>query len=243
MTYHVFNGDALKEQLAGEFDKVIVARECLVDGPVAATNLEMLWGERAAFLTKNYGGEINSYFDKVVSEFDQLMNLPADTKLYLWFEDDLFCQVNFWFVCHLLVSKTNCREVYYVRPDKDHRYGFGWMSKDALMTSFSNAEIINDLDFFADLWLAYQSNDLEYLSAKAKSIKPAFQFVAEAISAHLDRIPKEDNPGKPQQAIIEIMQEFPEAEFGKVFQEFCKRLPHYGFGDVMVKRMWERLRA
>ena len=56
MEAHVLNGDALacKFSIEGLF---IVARECLIDGPVNASSINEFWKTRASFLS-------NTYFDE-----------------------------------------------------------------------------------------------------------------------------------------------------------------------------------
>ena len=58
-TYHILNGDALldffpESILSGE---IIVARECLVDGPQDGETLETFWETRSNFIAGEYGEE------------------------------------------------------------------------------------------------------------------------------------------------------------------------------------------
>ena len=103
---HILNGDMLKNQLPecikGEF---IVMRECLVDGEVNGCTLDDLCQTRANFISHNYEGcSEQSYYDLVVPEFKKIQCIDEDSDINLWFEDDLFCQVNFWFTCYALNS-------------------------------------------------------------------------------------------------------------------------------------------
>ena len=51
--YHVLNGDALSAQFPeGIEGERIVARECLVDGPVGGKDLDAFFQTRAAFLNE-----------------------------------------------------------------------------------------------------------------------------------------------------------------------------------------------
>ena len=105
MKIHVLAGDALAESfkncaIEGE---IIVCRECLVEGDVKAASLEEFWQTRAAFITNNYGEKEEEYFQNSVSEFEKLKALAtSDTEVNLWFEFELFCQVNLWFCLYLL---------------------------------------------------------------------------------------------------------------------------------------------
>ena len=97
--YHILNGDILKEQFPDISGELIVARECLVDGDVNGKNLAELYNSRAKFISKNYRGySIRDYYEKTVPEFQKIQDIPENSDINLWFEDDLFCQVNLWFV-------------------------------------------------------------------------------------------------------------------------------------------------
>lgn len=67
--YHILNGDSLKEQFPKEIDgKIIVARECLVDGDVRSATLDELFKLRAKFISEAYGDfSIGDYYAHSVS--------------------------------------------------------------------------------------------------------------------------------------------------------------------------------
>ena len=116
--YHILNGDALRERFPKDLPgTVIVARECLVDGPVSADNLHDLFQLRARFIAENYGDyQAKEYEHDVVREFEKMIKIPTRASVHLWFEDDLFCQVNCWFVAHLLHEHVPNCQVFLVRP-------------------------------------------------------------------------------------------------------------------------------
>ena len=109
--YHILNGDALKEQfpptLSGE---LIVARECLVDGNIQGESLEAFLTNRAKHIESYSQVPEGEYFKLTVPEINKIRNIAQGSKVYCWFEEDLFCQVNFWFVLHLLVEKLSVDE-------------------------------------------------------------------------------------------------------------------------------------
>ena len=116
--YHILNGDSLRQQLPEYIQgDIIVSRECFVDGNVKGKDLADLFAMRAKFLSQNYGGSEQDYYRKVVPEFKKIKKIPNDSDINLWFEDDLFCQANFWFVAHLLANSTGINTVYLIRPE------------------------------------------------------------------------------------------------------------------------------
>ena len=50
--------------------------------------------------------------NKLVSEFEKIQNIEEGVDINLWFEDDLFCQVNFWFVISLLSSLNHKNSIF-----------------------------------------------------------------------------------------------------------------------------------
>jgi len=237
--YHILNGDALKaqfpESLLGE---IIVARECLVDGTVAGDSLTDFFKTRAEFISNNYEGYCEQeYFEKTVTEFQKMQNIPSGVDVNLWFEDDLFCQVNLWFVLHLLNKSKQYNPIFLIRPSPHNHYGFGQLTKAELVSTYKRRLILKDHDKLASLWELYQINDTEKLLTVSRSLRNTYPFILNAVEAHLERIPNTGNRGRPIESLIRIIKDFKTEEFGLVFNEFCKRERIYGFGDLQVRRL------
>ena len=237
--YHILNGDALKEQLPSTISgDIIIARECLVDGPVKASSLDDLFAVRAKFISQAYGEyTTQDYFEHSVTEFQKILSITEDAEINLWFEDDLFCQVNFWFCCNLLYQSDQQNQVYLIRPEASLQYGFGGLSKEELTEAFQNRTLLPDLDNLASLWMHYQREDHEQLLSATKGLAERYPFILPAVEAHMERVPSGGNPGRPVQALVQIINELRTNEFGTIFQEFNKRESIYGFGDLQVRRL------
>ncbi len=242
-TYHILNGDALLEQFPTSIlGKRIVARACLVDGPVKSTSLQQLYATRAAFISQSYPGfSIADYYKHGVSQFSQIQNIPSGSTVCLWFEDDLFCQVNCWFALHLLLHSGNSHSIFLVRPPKLTPYGFGGLSTSDLEAQYDNKHQLTNYEQWKQLWPSYQTESLKELIQIGKELNSEYPFVQAAIQAHLDRIPTANSIGKPKELLLEIIQELTKKEFGPVFKAFCNRAPIYGFGDLQVRRMFDEL--
>ncbi len=236
--YHILNGDALREQLPSDIDgEIIVARECLVDGPVNARSLEELFSIRASFLLENYGISKESYFEESANEFKRVLAIPSDSEVNLWFEEDLFCQVNLWFVCSLLdSSKLNL-----VLPGTDIQYGFGGLDTEGLLNAFKRRAALRIKNQLAELWSCYQSHNLSQLKLIAQELNDEYPYINQAAKAHLESIPYNGYLGRPKESLKEIMQDLDTENFGQVFQEFQRRESIYGLGDLQVKRLFDEL--
>lgn len=239
-TYHILNGDALRERFPRSITGVrIVAREALVDGPVAAATLPDFWRLRAAFLSTSYGGTIDDYLSNTRAEFEKIRQIPPRSSINLWFEDDLFCQVNCWFVAYLIRKWVTQPSVFLVRPAVHTAYGFGGLDEAALQDRYQQSIPVADLEAFAELWQHYQQHDDKALFRLAQRLVPAYPFILPAVQAHLDRRPAADTPGRPRAALLAIIEELGTDAFGPVFSTFCQRESIYGFGDLQVKRIFD----
>jgi len=242
--YHILNGDSLKEQFPENIQgEIIVARECLVDGDVRGSSLAELFHSRARFISSNYEGyHEQDYYEKTVPEFQKIQSITDDADINLWFEDDLFCQVNFWFTISLLSKSRQNNPTFIIRPKAQNQYGFGGLSKSELISVFKSRLLLTELDKLAKLWELYQNDDTEKLLKTARGLENKYPFILPAVEAHIERIPTEENPGRPIQSLVQIMKELETEEFGPVFKEFSKRECIYGFGDLQVKRLFDKVK-
>lgn len=236
---HVLNGDSLASSFPSSIPgEIAIARECLVDGPVNAHSVEELWVIRDEYLSKNYPqASEESYYTKVVPEFEKIMTASFDTKVYLWFEHDLFCQVNLWFTFNLL--KNHKGSVYLVTPTKDLIEGFGGMNELQLEQAFRDAKMLtsNERHILTDMWDLYQRPDISEALTLSKQTIPELPFLYPAVLAWKESIPHGDYPGKPKAALIEIAAQLGTDDFGKILRAFHIKYPIYGFGDQQVKRL------
>ena len=241
---HVLNGDSLASSFPASLPgEIAVVRECLVDGPVKAHSIEELWVIRDKFLSKNYvGAAEEDYFTKVVPEFEKIMTASSETQVYLWFENDLFCQVNLWFVMHLL--KKHKGSVYLVTPTTDLIEGFGGMNQLQLEKAYRDAKLLttNEEHILSHMWELYERPDISEALTLSKQVNPELPFLLPAVQAWKDSIPHGEYPGKPKEALKEISAQLGTDDFGKIFRAFHVKYAIYGYGDLQVKRLWEELK-
>lgn len=240
--YHILNGDVLKQQFPKTIPgDIIVARECLVDGNVKGKNLDELFASRAKFLSENYGGPEQKYYESVVPEFRKILAINDDSDINLWFEDDLFCQVNFWFVAHLLSKEIRKNTIHLIRPKAHTQYGFGGLDESELISIYNNRFVLTELEKIGSLWKWFQNDDSDKIISTAQELETAYPFILSAVEAHIERKPSNENLGRPIQSILTIMEELETEEFRPIFREFCKRESIYGFGDLQVKRLYNEI--
>ncbi len=248
MIYHILNGGALAESfpsvhLDGE---IIVDREALIDGDLQGNDLAEFWKTRAAYI----GIPTAEYYDQVVAEFEKILNARGNAEFNLWFEFDLFCQVNMWFVLSLIADLPIKKNVYTVyssflpRDDKNFWNGFGPANADQLMQSFNDRILLteNDIQTGQQLWQAYKDANFTELKSLSGNHSSAFPYLQEVVEAHIDRFPNNGEKGRPEKVLEEIIKTSP-VDFQIVFREFWKRESIYGFGDVQLKHLYDKVLA
>ena len=246
MIYNILNGDSLAysfpdSKIEGD---IIVVREGLIDGELSGNDLQAFWHSRAQFM----GLSEAEYHDKVASEFEKIMNVPPDSEFNLWFEYDLFCQVNMWFVITLINTFSAKKNVYAVntsyldRGNKHFWNGFGPANSSQLQVCFADRILLNnaDLQLGQALWTAYKENNFEELIRLSKNQSIAFPYLQEVVNAHIDRFPQDGTMGRPEKVIADIAKNV-STDFHKVFKEFWNRESIYGFGDTHLKRLYDKV--
>jgi len=246
MVYHILNGDSLASGFADAKiqGNIIVVREALMDGDLSGDTLHDLWQSRA----KEMEVSGTEYYNFVVKEFEKIINAPGNSEFNLWFEYDLFCQVNMWFVISIINNLTIEKEVYVVHTsylDKtNNRFwnGFGSATSNELKICFADRILLsqNDLRLGHDLWLAYKNGNLDELKRLSKNQSPAFPYLQEVVEAHVDRFPNDGTKGRPERVLEDITKNI-STDFNRVLKEFWSRESIYGFGDTQVKQLYEKV--
>ena len=246
-------------------------RECLMDGPVSdGTNedLSLFFVQRTRFLQELDPGLGADEYEKLSqAEFQKMRQIQKKSIICLWFERDVFCQVNLWFVAWIINQYVEQPHVYVIEPGSKSPYAFNGLTAADLYEVFEQRIRLNpdQLSTLAMLWEYYVAGNLDDLKQGALDLSQSFPFIPEAVQAHLDREAKGSSLGRPMDTLREIMAEQGLEQgarqgsnqgselgseqgskpisnnFGPIFQEFCRREAIYGYGDLQVLRMVEQL--
>jgi hypothetical protein len=246
MVYHILNGDSLAysfpdAKIEGE---LIVFREALIDGDLSGNDFPDFWQTRANYINVTY----EEYYSKTVKEFEKIIHAGENAEFNLWFEYDLFCQVNMWFVISIIYDLPINKKVFAVyttyleKTDKHFWNGFGPAKTNELISCFNKRILLNDVDlqFGRDLWKAYKNTELDKLNQLSKNQSTAFPYIHEVIQAHIDRFPKDGEKGRPEKVLEDITKNI-STEFNIVFKEFWDRESIYGFGDIQLKSLYDKV--
>lgn len=241
--FHILNGDSLLEQFPDHLlGEKIIARECLMDGPSDLVDLDLFFEQRAHFISDAFGFPEKEYYEKTQSEFEKILKLPSTSTVNLWFEKDLFCQVNLWFVCHLLNRRKHSDNIFLILAN-DLEMGFGGMDSKELANAYKNRTKLSEQDLvkFDRLWRAFGQKDFEVLQNIGNELSKEFPFLNEAIQAEIDRQPGPRSLGKPLELLKDIITEKQTSSMKIIFPVFQKKAAIYGFGDLQVLKMIDHL--
>ena len=240
MIYHVLPGDAQVEEFrkTGLEGELIVFREALIAGPIEEANIDEFWDRRARFILSEYGEDEIDYQEKVADELLRLEDVGERDEVNLWFEFELFCSVNYWFCLNQL--KDSGAKIFRVAPvdaSPDNVWeGFGKHTSDDLRTCFeSRVELTGeDIETGSQLWKAFRDRDNLRLRELCDYRSPAFPFLKEVCEAAVDI------EVRPAEIVREIVVSG-KRELEEVFPEFRSRAGVYGFGDLQVEKLIERV--
>ncbi|MBJ6119745.1 hypothetical protein JAO76_16175 [Pontibacter sp. BT310] len=248
MIFQILNGDALTDRFLalGLKGEVIVMRECLIEGGLSGNSLDEFIKTRATYLSETYPSTSDTYHQKVVTEFEKLLQAPDHSEFNLWFGYDLFCMANMWFIISLLHQLSIEKKVFIVYPSylkkTDIWQDFGSAGSEELYYSFNNRLSLTekDLQLSQSIWNAYKEHDLIKLRKLSEQQFLSFPYLREVCQAHIARFPAPGKLGRPEKVIAELISD-KNVNFTSIFEEFTKREGVYGFGDLQVKKIYDKV--
>ncbi len=250
MQYHVLNGDALVDRFhaSGLTGAVLVCREAFMEGNLQGNTLLEFWHTRSQAVSRLYNAQPADYYTNVVHEFESILAAPDEAEFNLWFGNDVFCQVNLWFVLSLLALRPQPVQAFIVYPtylpEDDIWQEYGPATADDLRHCFSRRIAVSaeDFDLAGRLWQACRSRNLEKLKELGQRISAAFPYLNDVCQAYADRFPAAPQISRPERVVREIVRSFNQVvTFSDVFQEFTRREGIYGMGDLQVRALYDKV--
>lgn len=239
--YHILNGDSLHHQLSETSisGHMIICREIMVEGPVIGSKLPEFWQHRIQYLEGDLEATPGKYEQEVLPEFHKVLALPEGAEVFLWFEDDLFCQVNMWFVLWLMAGRDDLRvsRVFPVAGELQYRWrGFGGNTPQQLPAALAASIRMSpeDRNLGIQLWRRYQEKDHNALQQLGKTDSSAFRDLPAVLEA------LRDAPDRIRNFVQEQIGAGT-TSFGEIFQAFSQECGIYGFGDLQIKRIYDSL--
>jgi len=248
---HIHNGDstagtARQANIPGEH---IAWREALVCGPTPAGLSEAEFIEtRARHLAVSYGAPVEKCRAELRAMHNALASFSDHDEVVLWFEHDLFCQVQLIYLLHWFAGRDLGRTKLSLIcidefPGVKIFHGLGQLNEEQLLSLFPGRRelTVEQLELAARAWTAYCAPDALALIALLKTDMSALPFLKEALSKHLQRFPSTRNGlGRVENAALELIP----AGYGKfrsLFPAFIQRESVYGFGDLQLYASMRRM--
>src|SRR5437870_10650341 len=248
---HIHNGDstagtARQAKIPGEH---LPWREALVCGPAPENLSEQEFLKvRAEHLATAYGIDVEKSKAELRVQHDALANFSDHEEVVLWFEHDLFCQVQLiyllnWFSRREL-GKTNLSLICIDKfPGVDDFRGLGQLNEQQLESLSSTRRKVasSQLNLGSKAWQAYGSSTPTEIESLLKSDTGALPFLEAALTKHLQRFPSVRNGlGYVENVSLQLLANG-NREFKSLFSAFGRREPLYGFGDAQLFLELKRL--
>ncbi len=248
---HITNGDILTKRLHALKPKgdIITWREMLCEGKTL-TNVgsEPFWKARFEFLNKNYKVSKSWFIEKTLKEYRSLCNHKQQDRIVLWFEHDLFCQINMLAVISWLKANRKYAEISLVCSGKEGasgNNGLNDLNDQQLLNLYSNRTILNrdDIEYADYVWQLYCSDNPIRLENLTDFKNYQFDYLSDAITSHLLRFPSIKNGlNAMENNILQLSVDKKPKSRKALLNTILKNQGTLGFGDSQYDRALSRLK-
>ena len=249
---HITNGDCTTNYLQqlkfkGEF---ITWREMLCEGKTTTdVGSEKFWKNRFDFFKSSYKVTKKKFIDYTVKEYRNLCNKKSQKEIVLWFEYDLFCQINMIAVISWLKRYRIGYHISLVSSGKvkgsKKMLGLGELNKEQLLHHYNNRIDLtqDDIEYADYMWQLYCSDSplrLETVS-KFNPMSP-FKYLTKALEAHLQRFPSIENGlNSVENNILTIANKYKLNSKEQLVNKLLREQETYGFGDIQYEHKINKL--
>ena len=241
---HIHNGDsaadtARKASIPGEH---MAWREALVCGPTpGGLSADEFRRARSRHLASAYGVNIEKCELQLRGQEEALSAFSDHEEVVLWFEHDLFCQVQLiyllnWFAQRKLGQTELSLICVGEFPGTEGFRGLGQLNEEQLVSLFPQRQKVSppQLHLGSKTWQAYSSPDAAELVSLMDSDLSAIPFLKRALIKHLQRFPSTRNGlGRIENVGLELIAKG-YRNFKSLFPAFARRESEYGFGDAQL---------
>ena len=244
---HITNGDSFTSrlqslQLKGD---VITWREMLCEGKTLSTvGSESFWKTRFEFLNKNYKVSKSWFIEKTLKEYRSLCNHKQQDQIVLWFEYDLFCQINMLAVLSWLKTHRRHAEIYLVCSGKvegsDRLFGLNELNDEKLLELYDSKKLLSqdDIEYADYIWQLYCSDNPIRLENQIGNNDFQFEYLSDALKTHLKRFPTIKNGlNDLENHILEVAKKEKPKSKKELMRNLLTDQGFYGFGDTQYDRM------
>jgi hypothetical protein len=250
---HITNGDITTNYLkklnySGNF---ITWREMLCEGKTTSDiGSESFWKNRYEFFKTSYKVSKQKFIDYTVKEYRNLCKQKSQDEIVLWFEHDLFCQINMIAVISWLKRYRKDYQISLVCSGEvkgsKKKLGLSQLNEAQINQHFKNRVELNQDDIaYADyIWQLYCSDSPLRLETvyKFNPMSP-FKYLATAIEAHLQRFPSIKNGlNNIENSILETAHQKHYTSKKELVHQLIKNEQVLGFGDLQYEHSINHLK-
>ncbi len=251
-TLHITNGDRFTQKLKslklqGE---IITWREMLCEGKTeTSVGSESFWKTRFEFLHKNYKITKSWYVEKTLKEYRSLCNHKQQDQIILWFDYDLYNQVNMLAVISWLKNHRKYAEIHLACSGEEDEtktlYRLDDLDDNQLIKLYNNKVWLtqDDIEYADYVWQLYCSDNPIRLQNLTDFSNYQFDYLSEALQAHLKRFPSIRNGlNQVENNILKLAAERRLKTKGELIITAISNQGIYGFGDAQYDRLVTKLK-
>lgn len=249
---HITNGDNFTKRLNTLDIKgdVITWREMLCEGKTLThVGSESFWKTRYEFLHKNYKVSKSWFIEKTLKEYRSLCNHKQQDQIVLWFEYDLFCQVNLLAVISWLLANRKYAQISLVcsgkEDESDKMYTLNELSDEQLLSLYRTKKILSqdDIEYADYVWQLYCSNNPMRLENLSDFENFQFDYLGDAVKTHLKRFPSILNGlNDMENNILRLARDKKPTSKGEFLSTLLTNQGNLGFADTQYDRAITRLK-
>jgi hypothetical protein len=205
---------------------------------------ESFWKTRFEFLNKNYKISKSWFVEKTLKEYRSLCNHKQQDHIVLWFEYDLFCQINMLAVLSWLKTHRRHAEISLVcsgkEDDSDKFYGLSELSDEKLMALYKDRTMLtqDDIEYADYVWQLYCSDNPIRLENLINNDNFQFEYLSDALKTHLKRFPTIKNGlNELENHILDVAASQKPRSKKELLGNLLTDQGFYGFGDSQYERI------
>lgn len=249
---HITNGDAFtaylqKINLGGE---IITWREMLCEGKTTTdVGSESFWRNRFDFLKSTYKVSKERFVEFTLKEYRRLCNQKSQHEIVLWFEYDLFCQVNLIAVLSWLNKNRKGADIYLVssgkEDDTEKLYGLNELSEKHLKKLYKQRILLtrDDIEYADYIWQLYCGESPIQLHTAILQNKSQLAYLTPAFKSHLHRFPSVKNGlNELENKVLITARDKKDLSKEQLIGELLNDQGYYGFTDLQYSKIITDLR-
>jgi len=250
---HITNGDTTTQFLKKTTIKgdIITWREMLCEGRTTTdVGSESFWKNRFDFLKTSYKVTKQTFVNYTLKEYRNLCKQKQQEEIVLWFEHDLYCQINMIAVLNWLKKHRKGRKISLVNCGKikgsKKLHSFADLTNKQINKHYqAKIELTQDDIEYADyIWQLYCSDSPLRLEIIYKTnTNTPFIYLADALKAHLLRFPSLKNGlNIVENNIIKVANHQPLKSKEELVHSLLNNQKNYGFGDLQYIHRIDQLK-